>query len=350
MAPTPLQQRRTHNTLLFQKLLNLRDGASPFTLVLDTLEQSGAPIVKEFWRRALISKSKIIFISFSTLQKRLPFPPDVFITAHNKTLSNLRKEIVSHLPSPTQPLPTQQKTLLIIDTLTPLSQHPTHLSPFLSSLLLSPTISLLATHHLDLPTPPTPTYHPSPLTTLLYLATAILHIHSFHHELALKRARDKSLREPLFGLAESKEGVLMGLTTPSSDTQGSIIISLEIRRKSGRGIREMFVYTPPSSSPSLSTTQTTSQKAFGTIALLDEHPLFATPDISLGAAETEEEGVEGDVTFNLGLTEKQRRDRDGVVLPYFDAQKEGGIGSGGKILYEMGAEDREDFDDEEDEI
>ncbi|PQE09473.1 histone acetylation 2 protein [Rutstroemia sp. NJR-2017a BVV2] len=379
MAPSPLQQRRTHNTLLFQKLLNLRDGASPFTLVLDTLEQSGAPIVKEFWRRALISKSKIIFISFSTLQKRLPFAPDVFISAHNKTLSILRKEIISHLPSPTQPLLNQQskscqttpnpttlpsmlsfsftyltsppETLLIIDTLAPLSQHPTHLSPFLSSLLLGPSISLLATHHLDLPTPtPSPTYHPSPLTTLLYLATAILHIHSFHHELALKRARDKSLREPLFGLAEGKEGVLMGLTTPSSDTHGSIIISLEIRRKSGRGVREMFVYTPPASSPSLSTSQPPSQKALGTITLLDEHPLFATPDISLGAPETEEEGVEGDVTFNLGLTEKQRRDRDGVVLPYFDAQKEGGIGSGGKILYEMGAEDREDFDDEEDEI
>lgn len=54
MAPTPLQQRRTHNTLLFQKLLNLRDGASPFTLVLDTLEQSGTPVVKEFARRATV--------------------------------------------------------------------------------------------------------------------------------------------------------------------------------------------------------------------------------------------------------------------------------------------------------
>ena len=54
MAPSPLQQRRTHNTLLFQKLLNLRDGASPFTLVLDTLEQSGAPVVREFVRRAQV--------------------------------------------------------------------------------------------------------------------------------------------------------------------------------------------------------------------------------------------------------------------------------------------------------
>jgi hypothetical protein len=54
MAPSPLQQRRAHNTLLFQKLLNLRDGASPFTLVLDTLEQSGGPVVRELTRRAKV--------------------------------------------------------------------------------------------------------------------------------------------------------------------------------------------------------------------------------------------------------------------------------------------------------
>jgi len=54
MAPSPLQQRRTHNTLLFQKLLNLRDGASPFTLVLDTLEQSGGAVVREFAGRAQV--------------------------------------------------------------------------------------------------------------------------------------------------------------------------------------------------------------------------------------------------------------------------------------------------------
>jgi len=56
MAPSPLQQRRTHNTLLFQKLLNLRDGASPFTLVLDTLEQTGTPLIREFARRATVSR------------------------------------------------------------------------------------------------------------------------------------------------------------------------------------------------------------------------------------------------------------------------------------------------------
>ena len=42
-----------------------------------------------------------------------------------------------------------------------------------------------------------------------------------------------------------------------------------------------------------------------------------------------------------------------MILPYFDAQKDGGlngVGEGGRILYEMGVEDREDFDDEEDQV
>ncbi|KAK6597371.1 elongator complex protein 5 [Botrytis cinerea] len=276
MAPSPLQQRRTHNTLLFQKLLNLRDGASPLTLVLDSLEQSGRLVVREFWRRALISKSKVIFISFSTLQKRLPFTPDVFVSAHSKPLSQLRREIVAHLPSPTTPPSASQQTR--------------------------------------------------------------------------KRARDKSAREPEFGTAEGKEGVLMGIgnsASASTDAKnGEIVLVLELRRKSGRGTRETFIYTPPSHHTTSPTT-----KDIGSIQLLDEHPAFAVPDISDGSTgKEEEEGIEGDVTFSLGLTEKQKRDRENVVLPYFDAQKEGGIGSGGKILYEMGAEDREDFDDEEDEI
>ena len=63
-----------------------------------------------------------------------------------------------------------------------------------------------------------------------------------------------------------------------------------------------------------------------------------------------EDGEGGDVergTWEVGLTARQRGVRDGVVLPYLDAQLEGG-GGGGRILYDMGVED--DFDEEEDEI
>jgi hypothetical protein len=50
-----LQHRRTHNLLLIQKLLGGRENASPFTLVLDSLEQSGRPLVKHIIKRAQVS-------------------------------------------------------------------------------------------------------------------------------------------------------------------------------------------------------------------------------------------------------------------------------------------------------
>lgn len=60
-----------------------------------------------------------------------------------------------------------------------------------------------------------------------------------------------------------------------------------------------------------------------------------------------ESSVDDGLTFSLSLTDKQKIDREGIVLPYFDAQKEGG-GMGGRILYVPGRED--DWDEEEDEI
>lgn len=47
-----------------------------------------------------ISKSKIVFISFATLQKKLSFHPDVFVSARGKALAALRSEIIAHLPQP----------------------------------------------------------------------------------------------------------------------------------------------------------------------------------------------------------------------------------------------------------
>ena len=55
MAPVNLSHRRTHNLLLISKLLGLRDTASPFTLLLDSLEQPATPLIKEYIRRARVS-------------------------------------------------------------------------------------------------------------------------------------------------------------------------------------------------------------------------------------------------------------------------------------------------------
>ena len=141
--------------------------------------------------------------------------------------------------------------------------------------------------------------------------------------------------------------MLVGLKENRKDEGKGVVVRMELRRKSGRGIVENFVLSPPepdinnnASSPKL--------PPVGEFILLDDHPLYASPPSGIG----NEGGGEGEIesTFNLGLTEKQRRDREGVVLPYFDAQNDSGVGEGGRILYEMGVEDREDFDDEEDEI
>jgi len=65
MAPSQLQHRRTHNLLLINKLLGQRDAGSPCTLVLDSLEQSARPLIKEYLRRAkvrtlIVSRSETI--------------------------------------------------------------------------------------------------------------------------------------------------------------------------------------------------------------------------------------------------------------------------------------------------
>lgn len=103
---------------------------------------------------------------------------------------------------------------------------------------------------------------------------------------------------------------------------------MEMRRRSGRAVAERFVLAPG-----------------GNFMLLSDHSVFARP---AGGGEERGEDEGGETTFSLGLTDKQRRDREGVVLPYFDAQTEVGGGEGGRILYDMGRED--DFDEEEDEI
>ena len=153
--------------------------------------------------------------------------------------------------------------------------------------------------------------------------------------------------EPVFGLEEGREGILV--SPRGKDGRGEdngVVVEMEIRRKSGRGVREIFVLQLAELSAKPGSVATRS-----IITLLDDHPSYSPPEDTTLAAGGQEEDIE--TTFNLGLTEKQRKDREGVVLPYFDAQRDGGgqgPGEGGRILYEMGAEDREDFDDEEDEI
>ncbi|KAK8856171.1 Elongator complex protein 5 [Apiospora arundinis] len=346
MAPTT-QHSRSHALLLFQKLLNLRDGASPLTLILDTLEQSAKPVIREFVARARISKSKIIFVSFATLRK--PADVDIFVKARGKTPEALRSEIVSHYPTG-QP-GHAHKVLLVFDTLNPLcTAIPSQMPQVLSSLITGPAVSLVATYHTDVPLVLSPgslgEYEPHPLTVLSHLATAILRTSNLSQAVERKRARDRSLVEPEFGLREGREGVLVGLQKKQhKEGEGEgLVVEMEIRRRSGRSVAEKFVLvSPPAGAPPLSAAKSKVDTG-ARISLMSDHPLLR--DIHEPVAD--EGGEDAETTFSLGLTEKQRKDREGIVLPYFDAQTDIGAGEGGRILYEMGRED--DFDDEEDDI
>lgn len=228
--------------------------------------------------------------------------------------------------------------LLIIDSLTCVaSTGSIDLANVLSS-FIGHTTSLLAVYHTDVPLPtlstPSNAYGPTPLTLLKYLATTIFTTHSLHHVLARKAARDRSHVEPTFGLEAGVEGVLQGL---GSNGRDGLVLEMEHRRKSGRGVREWYVM------PLRATSVASAARSKEVIMLLEDYPAYRGTKDSSSTGDVD--GL-NESTFELGLTEKQRQDREGVVLPYLDAQKGGG--DGGRILYDMGSED--DFDEEEDEI
>ncbi|KAI8964054.1 histone acetylation protein 2 [Daldinia sp. FL1419] len=343
MPSSTQSHARSHALLLLQKLLNLRDSASPLTLLLDTLEQSATPVVNEFLSRAKISKSKTIFLSSSLLRK--PPAADVFVKSWGKTPDALRAEISSHYTSGAAGH--AHKILVVLDSVNGIAAATgSNLSMFLSS-LITPAVSLVAVYHTDVPLVLPPgfgEYEPHPFTTLCHLATAVLSVGSLYQAVERRRAKNRSLQEPEWGLAEGREGVLIGLGSAEKRAAAGegLVLEMELRRRSGRAVAEKFVLV--SRSPTTQDPKAQTSKLY----LLSDHPAFRDP--SDGDQDGAAGGGDGEMetTFNLGLTEKQRRDREGIVLPYFDAQTDIGAGEGGRILYEMGRED--DFDDEEDEI
>ena len=232
--------------------------------------------------------------------------------------------------------------VIILDSLNTLATNSSINLPSLLSSFITPTTSLVASYHLDisltstsLPTQINP-YAPDPLTQLKYIATTIFTVHSLHHALAKQTALARSHGEPTFGLTTGVEGVLQGRGANGSE---GFVMEMLHRRKSGKGVEESYFF--PLSSKARVELAALNGQSREVVVLLEDHPLFKGAEKDGG----EEDG--GEATFEMGLTEKQRRDREGVVLPYTDAQQQGG-GEGGRILYDMGEED--DFDEEEDEI
>lgn len=336
--PVNIAQHQRHSLQLISRVLNIRSNASPFTLVLDDLNQRAIPLVGELVRRGLSRNVNVVVVSFEATR----FHPAVrTVPAYgNETgeqlLQNIRKAMSE-----------AKESLVVVDSLYELISVKNVDMGALFNLVAGEFAStLIGVYHQD--TIPDQDAHkayaPQPLDLFKYMATTVITCKSFAHVLAAKAARERSLPEPTHGLLQGAEGIVQCLV--ANDHRG-MVIEAEFRRKSGRPESEAYFLRAARRSDY---NTPLAGMAFGTlrqefITLLDQVPAYTTSEVTglVNAAANEIES-----TFNLGLTEKQKQAREGVVLPYFDAQKGDGAGEGGRILYDMGEED--DFDEEEDEI
>jgi elongator complex protein 5 len=338
--PAHVAQYQRHTLQLITKILNTRPAASPFTLILDDLHQRAAPLVGEIIRRALSRSTKIIVISFESTRfhPSLHHIPASTTTPPASLLSALQAALTG-----------TKESLVVVDSLADLLETGLDLSALFSLVAGTFASTLVGILHTDvLPTPSTPTsaYAPPALDLCKFLATTILAVKSFSHVLAARAAAQRSLAEPQHGLLAGAEGVVQ--SRGANDARG-VVIEAEFRRKSGRDESEVFFLRAPREGDYGVPVK---GAAFGAlraefVVLLAQVDEFRVDDGVRGAG-VGDGGADVESTFNLGLTEKQKVAREGVVLPYFDAQKGEGAGEGGRILYDMGEED--DFDEEEDEI
>lgn len=335
MAPES-QHKKLHNQILISKLLQCKDGVSPVTLVFDSLHQSGKPLLCEIISKAKAAKVTIIFVSLETIGRKGLEKTDHFLQCYDTSEVQIQNAVQSVISK-------DRPTLVIFDTIHPLINSKGFSPATFLSTFMGPSTSVVLLCHKDIPFSTHDDFAPQPLALLRYLATAILTVHSLSHTIAKKQARDRSIAEPAFGLDEGVEGVLVGM---GSNYRDGTVIEMEHRRKSGRTVKEwFFIYHTAQKSTSNVVGPKTGQKSMESVIQLEDHPLYPRPAEGQRQDDTKDEGGN---TFNLGLTEKERIDRDAVQLPYFDAQNESGVGAGGRILYDMGVED--DFDEEEDEI
>ena len=336
--PVNVAQYQRHSLQLITRILNIRTNASPFTLILDDLNQRAMPLVGELVRRGLSRNVNVVVVSFEATRfhSAVCSVPAYGDETGEQILQSIRNALSE-----------AKESLVIVDSLYELLSVKNIDMGALFNLVAGEFAStLIGVYHQD--TVPDQDAHkayaPQPLDLFKYMATAVITCKSFAHVLAAKAARERSRPEPTHGLLQDAEGIVQCLD--ANDRRG-IVIEAEFRRKSGRPESETYFLRAARRSdynaPLPGMVFGTLRQEF--VTLLDQVPAYGVSEVT-GLINTAANEIES--TFNLGLTDKQKQAREGVVLPYFDAQKGEGAGEGGRILYDMGEED--DFDEEEDEI
>jgi len=336
--PATQAQYQRHSIQLMSRVLDLRTNSSPFTVILDDLNQRAQPLIHELTRRGLSRNVNVVLLSFETAGNVHPAVRHIPAWGDH-TGDEILQELARAMDD-------FKESLVIVDSLNDLLNVKCVDMGALFNLVSGKYAStLIGVYHTDITAAQYPenAYAPQSLDVIKYMATTVITCKSFAHVLATKAAKERSLAEPTHGLLQGAEGIVQCLD--ANDHRG-IVLEAEFRRKSGRPESEVYFLRTARRSDY---NEPTSGMPFGTLkkeflVLLDQVPSYNSAEVMV-LVNAAADDIES--TFNLGLTEKQKEAREGVVLPYFDAQKGEG-GEGGRILYDMGEED--DFDEEEDEI
>ncbi|ODV80631.1 uncharacterized protein CANTADRAFT_25090 [Suhomyces tanzawaensis NRRL Y-17324] len=284
-------------TVLVSRLVSLKE-ASPFVLVLDSLQQSSYYLFQEFVHRC--SNNPIIYLSYETTNR------PSYATAFVDCAGLLPREVVAAVHKEAKSVAGgQTKTLVLIDSLNYIANE--ELTQFVSS-LIQPSLTVVASYHTNSPQlASTIANYPGPVSLLTYIASSIFEVEPLTHQ----RIDDELLEAKI-------ERLEFPIRAGLNDTRSKV--TLTNRRKSGRSLIYTFTFD----------------------ASKHEFEPFKVTEDTIGP---EDESLLKDLTtFNLTTNSKQRLAREQVELPFMEAQE--ALGSaGGAIVYEFEKDD--DYDEED---
>ncbi|CCJ29357.1 unnamed protein product [Pneumocystis jirovecii] len=296
-------------SLIIERLLAFKEF-SPLITISDTILQSSWPLIFQFLKKA--KYKNIISIHIKTEISIV----DQTISDHSISLfyienKKIKKKdiitIIDNIQEICSKYESCQKFVILIDSIN-VYNISLNISEIITSILsLHISKTLIQIYHSSINLPKSyPTYIPSPLELLSYISTTIISVHSLSHELATRNAKDKALTTPI-----EDDSFIEGTIVPlDSNDESKIVISIEHRRKSGRG----------------------------TLLSITDVEEFKKTNYII----RDEINENLNANFTLTLTDKQKKQKEKLILPYFKSQT---INQKSSIYY---SPDPEDDIDEED--
>ncbi|KAF9127348.1 Elongator complex protein [Mortierella sp. 14UC] len=334
--------------------------ASPFILVKDTLEQSGQVLGLELLSKSPSDHAIILVCAETAPDRLLPLvkgnQKKAIIDCYSNPLGWVKdttSTITSSNHNPTSDNTTtitlslrniRKATKVITDVITSQRCNFTiyfdSLSQFLIAsvpdtfnllrsvtALLTDTSRIIAIHHEDVPDADSflsdSSSKPQASNSLAHIATTLITLKSSE---ALRQDQEDFRR----GTVTARE---FSYLTVHGNAWDSAVCEIEHKRKSGKVAKETNAYHQ--GSPTGSLTVVNVWDVVGDLPDIDKMDL----------EESQTSDPAANLSFNLNLTEEQRRAKNDTVLPYLKTQE-----STGAIYYEPDAADDFDDDDPDDDL